>query len=199
MLDTEHTDLRGTFAGGLALERGKVRDIYRLGDELVLVATDRLSAFDRVLGLCPTRAQLLNRSPPGGSSRLGRPRPPPPAGACPIPNVTVAARCRPCPVEVVVRGYLTGVTSTSLWPRYQPGERELYGLRLPDGLSFNDPLPGPIITPTTKAAGRPARRAADRAEVVRRGLVARRRGGTQVAAGGAGPVRAGASSPRRAA
>jgi phosphoribosylaminoimidazole-succinocarboxamide synthase len=69
----------------------------------------------------------------------------------PDPNVTVARRCRTLPVEVVVRGYITGVTSTALWYRYSLGERHIYGMDFPEGLRKNDPLPAPIITPTTKA------------------------------------------------
>ena len=69
----------------------------------------------------------------------------------PDPNVTVAQQAETLPVEVIVRGYITGVTSTSLWTLYAQGERKPYGIELPDGLHKNDPLPTPIITPTTKA------------------------------------------------
>lgn len=129
---------------------GKVRDLYRQEDQLVLITTDRLSAFDRILGLVPYKGQVLNQLSAWwfaqteaiiGNHLL----------AVPDPNVTIAQRCQPFRVEVVVRGYITGVTSTALWYRYSQGERRIYGLDFPDGLRKNDPLPTPIITPTTKA------------------------------------------------
>jgi phosphoribosylaminoimidazole-succinocarboxamide synthase len=135
--------------------QGKVRDIYRQrtaeGERLVLVTTDRLSAFDRILGLVPFKGQVLNqlsafwfrRTQDIVANHLL---------ATPDPNVTIARPCTPLRVEVVVRGYITGVTSTALWQRYSQGERTIYGIRFPDGLAKNDPLPAPIITPTTKAA-----------------------------------------------
>lgn len=130
---------------------GKVRDLYQHDDRLILITTDRLSAFDRVLGLVPFKGQVLNQLAAfwfdqtktiSGNHFL----------AAPDPNVTVARRCRPLPVEVVVRGYITGVTNTALWYRYSQGERTIYGITFPHGLRKNDPLPEPIITPTTKAA-----------------------------------------------
>lgn len=150
--------------------RGKVRDVYELpGDRLLFVATDRLSAFDVVLGCVPHKGQVLTEVSNWWFDQLS------PIVAHHVvdrvdPNAVVGVRCRTLPVEVVVRGYLTGVTSTALWPRYRDGARELYGIRLPDGLSFNDPLPTPIVTPTTKAAvghDEPV----TSAEVVSRGLV----------------------------
>lgn len=131
--------------------RGKVRDVYDLPDgRLLLVATDRLSAFDVVLGCVPGKGQVLTEVAAWWFDRLADVVPNHLDGLA-DPNATVGRRCRTLPVEVVVRGYLTGVTSTALWPRYRDGARELYGLRLPDGLAFNDALPAPIITPTTKA------------------------------------------------
>ncbi len=129
---------------------GKVRDLYTQDDHLILITTDRLSAFDHVLGLVPYKGQVLNQLSAWwfaqteaiiGNHLL----------AVPDPNVTIAQRCQPIRVEVVVRGYITGVTSTALWYRYQQGERHIYGLDFPDGLRKNDPLPTPVITPTTKA------------------------------------------------
>lgn len=130
--------------------QGKVRDIYRHGDHLVLITTDRLSAFDRILGLVPYKGQVLTQLSAWwfaqtaeivGNHLLD----------LPDPNVTVARTCEPLPVEVVVRGYISGVTSTSLWVQYSLGHRTIYGIDFPDGLRKNDPLPTPIITPTTKA------------------------------------------------
>lgn len=130
---------------------GKVRDLYHHAGQLILVTTDRLSAFDRVLGLVPFKGQVLNQLAAFWFDRtqsiIGNH-----FLAAPDPNVTVARRCRPLPVEVVVRGYITGVTATALWYRYSQGERTIYGLDFPDGLRKNDPLSQPVITPTTKAA-----------------------------------------------
>jgi len=131
--------------------RGKVRDIYMPGDVRVLVASDRISAFDRVLGTIPLKGQVLNQLAAFwfettedivANHVL----------AVPHPNATVCREAEPLPVEVVVRGYITGVTSTSLWTQYSAGVTRPYGLDLPKGLRKNDPLPEPVITPTTKAA-----------------------------------------------
>lgn len=129
---------------------GKVRDSYRRDGQRVLITTDRISAFDRVLGLIPYKGQVLNELSAWWFAQTG--------GivanhllATPDPNVTVARDATPLPVEVVVRGYITGVTKTSLWYLYEQGDRRPYGVALPDGLRKNDPLPQPIITPTTKA------------------------------------------------
>lgn len=130
--------------------RGKVRDIYCRDGQRVLITTDRLSAFDRVLGLVPYKGQVLNQLSAFWFEAT-RHIVPNHVLSVPDPNVTIARECRPYPVEVIVRGYITGVTTTSLWYHYERGARELYGLRLPDGLRKNDPLPRPIITPTTKA------------------------------------------------
>ncbi len=150
---------------------GKVRDIYELDAMQVLITTDRMSGFDRVLGTVPYKGQVLNQlsawwfeqtSDIISNHVL----------AVPDPNVTVARRAVPLPVEVVVRGYITGVTTTSLWYLYEQGERQPYGIPLPDGLRKNDPLPKPIITPTTKAIGGAHDERLTRAEILERGLVA---------------------------
>jgi phosphoribosylaminoimidazole-succinocarboxamide synthase len=149
---------------------GKVRELYRFGDNLILITTDRLSAFDRILGLVPYKGQVLNQLSAFwfeqtrdliGNHLL----------AVPDPNVTVARLCTPLPVEVVVRGYISGVTKTSLWYRYSQGERTIYGLNFPDGLQKNDPLPEPIITPTTKAREGGHDERITGPEVVKMGLV----------------------------
>ncbi len=148
---------------------GKVRDIYRRDGQRVLVTTDRLSAFDRVLGLVPYKGQVLNQLSAFWFEAT-RHIVPNHVLSVPDPNVTIARECRPYPVEVIVRGYITGVTTTSLWYHYERGARELYGLRLPDGLHKNDPLPQPIITPTTKAQSGHDERLT-REEIITRGLV----------------------------
>ena len=149
---------------------GKVRDIYEMDDRLVLITTDRLSAFDRILGLVPYKGQVLNQLAAFwfgqvadiiGSHFIGSPD----------PNVTIGRRCRPLPVEVVVRGYISGVTSTALWVRYSQGERNIYGMDFPDGLRKNDALPEPIITPTTKAQDGGHDERITSAEIVEHGLV----------------------------
>ncbi len=130
---------------------GKVREAWRLGHgRRLLVTTDRISAFDRVIGTAAHKGQVLNQVAAWWFARTVD------VVAnhvieVPDPNVLIAVDAEPLPVEVVVRGRLTGSTSTSLLPRYQAGERELYGYRLPDGLSPHGPLPEPLITPTTKA------------------------------------------------
>ncbi len=149
---------------------GKVRQMYRHGCLRVLVTTDRVSAFDRVLGAIPFKGQVLNQLSAWWFAQT--------ADIVvnhfvesPDPNVTIAREAAPLPVEVIVRGYITGVTSTSLWTLYAQGERRPYGIALPDGLRKNDPLPQPIITPTTKAIhGRHDERLT-RDEIIRRGLV----------------------------
>lgn len=150
---------------------GKVRDMYRLADRLILVTTDRLSAFDRILGLVPYKGQVLTQLAAWWFAET--------ADiianhliATPDPNVTVAHVCEPLPVEVVVRGYISGVTSTSLWQQYSLGHRTIYGIDFPDGLRKNDALPAPIITPTTKARDGGHDERITSAEVVEQGLVA---------------------------
>ena len=167
------TDLSGlaTARGTLgACQRGKVRDVYRLGHELVLVTTDRLSAFDRVLTEVPAKGQVLNQLAAWWFEQVSD-LVAHHVIAVPDPNVTIGRVCRPLPVEVVVRGFLTGVTTTALWPRYEAGERVLYGIGLPDGLHRDDPLPHAIVTPTTKALAGAHDEPLSNAEVVSRGLV----------------------------
>lgn len=148
---------------------GKVRELFASGPCLVLATTDRISAFDRVLGGIPFRGQVLNQLTAFWAEILTDIAPTAVIDV-PDPNVMVARRLEPVRVEVVVRGYITGVTQTSLWTRYARGERILYGHRLPDGLQKDDPLPEPLITPTTKAMeGHDEPLAPD--EVVARGLL----------------------------
>ena len=128
--------------------QGKVRDTYRLDDgRLVLVTTDRISAFDHVLKQAiPLKGQVLNRL---ASRVFKRTRDVAPNAvlSVPDPNVTVAVACDPLPIEFVVRGYLAG----HAWRVYRNGGRELCGVTLPDGLRESQRLPHPILTPATKA------------------------------------------------
>ena len=151
-------------------QTGKVRDIYADGDRRILITTDRVSAFDRVLGAIPYKGQVLNQLSAWwfdlmkdvvGNHVI----------AVPDPNVTVAAEAEALPVEVIVRGYITGVTSTSLWTLYAQGDRTPYGIPLPEGLQQNDKLPEPIITPTTKATGGAHDQRLTRAEIIAQKLV----------------------------
>lgn len=130
---------------------GKVRVGWDLPEDRVLfVTTDRLSAFDRVLGCVALKGQVLNELAWWWFDELSD-IVPTHALAVPDPNVLVARRASPLPVEVIVRDAITGVTTTSLWKRYEAGQRTIDGYRLPDGLRKNELLPTPIITPTTKA------------------------------------------------
>ena len=127
--------------------RGKVRDTYRKGDRLILVTTDRISAFDHVLPqTIPFKGQVLNQTA-AYFFEATEDVVPNHVIAVPDPNVTVAKACSPVPIEFVVRGYLAG----HAWRVYDQGHRSLCGKELPDGLTEGAPLPEPIVTPTTKA------------------------------------------------
>ena len=129
---------------------GKVRDIYHFeAGKLLIVTTDRLSAFDRVLGAAPYKGQVLNQLSAWWFEQI-KEIIPSHMISLPDPNALLAQEVDPFPVEVVVRGYITGVTQTALWYRYQLGEREIYGHHFPEGLTKNQRLPENIITPTTK-------------------------------------------------
>ncbi len=126
---------------------GKVRDVYSFGDKLLMIATDRISAFDVVLPEpIPFKGQVLNQV---AAIMLDNTKDIVPNWvlSVPDPNVTLGKKCEPYPVEMVIRGYLTG----HAWRVYQEGKRTLCGVALPDGLKEHDKLPNPIITPTTKA------------------------------------------------
>ncbi|MBV9200317.1 MAG: phosphoribosylaminoimidazolesuccinocarboxamide synthase [Alphaproteobacteria bacterium] len=132
--------------------RGKVRDNYDLPDgRRILIATDRLSAFDRILTAIPCKGQVLTQIARFWFDAT-RDVCPNHVIDYPDPNVVVCRRVDILPVEIVVRDYLTGTTGTSIWPTYKSGRREIYGIQFPDGLHENQKLPATIITPTTKAA-----------------------------------------------
>ncbi len=130
---------------------GKVRENYDLPDgRRIIIATDRLSAFDKILTSIPFKGEILTRTARYWFEKT--------ADICPShvleypdPNVVVGTRLDILPVEIVVRGYLAGTTSTSILTKYRNGERDMYGIVLPDGLRDNEKLPEAIITPTTKA------------------------------------------------
>lgn len=155
--------------------RGKVRDGYAVpGGFRLLVSTDRWSAFDRVQGAIPYRGEVLNRLSAwwfGQTADIV-------ANHCVATPHATAMLCREAevlPVEVIVRGYITGVTDTSLWTLYERGVEKPYGLELPPGLQKNDALPSPVITPTTKAAAGEHDERLTEAEIVETGLVSAER------------------------
>ena len=131
--------------------RGKVRDNYDLPDgRRIIIASDRISAFDRILAAIPFKGQVLTQTARYWFDRT--------ADICPNhvlaypdPNVVIGKTLTILPVEIVVRGYLAGTTGTSILTLYKAGQREMYGHGLPDGMRANQKLPAPIITPTSKA------------------------------------------------
>lgn len=145
------TNLHLTIPALKSKTRGKVRDIYDGGDYLVLVTTDRQSAFDRVLASIPFKGQVLNDTSLWWFNQTQHIAPNA-IIAVPDKNVTIAKKCSVFPVEFVVRGYVTGSTDTSLWTVYKNGVRNYCGNVLPEGMVKNEKLPANIITPTTKAA-----------------------------------------------
>lgn len=128
--------------------KGKVRDVYGIGDHLLMITSDRISAFDVVLPkLIPYKGQVLNQI---ASYFLQKTADIVPNWllATPDPNAAFGLKCEPFAIEMVIRGYLVG----HLWREYKSGKREVCGVTLPDGLVENQQLPSPIITPTTKAS-----------------------------------------------
>lgn len=135
------------FPGQTAFYKGKVRDVYSFEKRLVMIATDRISAFDVILPRAiPYKGQVLNQIAAhflNATSDIV----PNWLEEVPDPNVSIGIKCQAYPVEMVVRGYLAG----HAWREYKAGRREVCGVALPEGLKENDKLPQPIITPTTKA------------------------------------------------
>ena len=153
---------------------GKVRSSYRLsGERRLFVTTDRLSAFDRVVAGVPYKGQVLNQLAAWWFETT-RDIVANHALAMPDPNALIGIEATPLPVEVVVRGRITGVTTTSIWRMYAEGARTVYGHQLPEGLRKNEALPSAMITPTSKAAkgGHDEPLTCD--DVTKRGLIAPR-------------------------
>jgi phosphoribosylaminoimidazole-succinocarboxamide synthase len=150
---------------------GKVRDWYDLPEgKRLIVTTDRLSAFDRILAAVPYKGQVLNQLSAWWFEKtkdiiLNH------IISLPDPNAAIVHVAEPFPVEVIVRGYITGVTSTALWYRYSVGERNIYGYHFPEGLRKNQVLPEPILTPTTKGGITGHDERLTCAEVVEKGLL----------------------------
>ncbi|XP_004505724.1 phosphoribosylaminoimidazole-succinocarboxamide synthase, chloroplastic [Cicer arietinum] len=164
------TNLHLTVPALKSKTRGKVRDIYDSGDYLVLVTTDRQSAFDRVLASIPFKGQVLNETSLWWFERT-RHIVSNAVVSAPDKNVTIAKKCSVFPVEFVARGFVTGSTDTSLWTVYDKGIRNYCGNVLPDGMVKNQKLPKNILTPTTKAADHDVPVTPD--EIIEKGLMTR--------------------------
>src|SRR6266568_151617 len=161
-----HT-LRDFDAPGLGtLYRGKVRDNYSQGDRIVMVTTDRVSAFDHVLGTIPFKGEVLSRLTLFWFDQV-KDIAPTHVLSSPDPSVMVVKRAQPLPVEIVIRGYITG----SLWRDYQAGKAGAYGIQWPVGLTRDQRLPAPVITPSTKAEYGKHDEPISETEILKQGLV----------------------------
>ena len=149
---------------------GKVRENFSHDGQRTIVVTDRVSAFDRVLGTIPFKGQVLNRLAEHWF-RVTEQLFPNHMRAVPDPQAMLVTECRPIPLEVVVRGYLTGVSSTSVWRAYERGDRSFCGHALPDGLRKHERLPENIVTPSTKAPKGEHDESVSKDELFRRGLI----------------------------
>jgi len=147
---------------------GKVRDAYFLDNRVVMISTDRQSAFDRVLAAIPHKGAVLNSVSAWWFKKTEHLFPNH-LISTPDPNVSIVEKCDVFPIEFVVRGYITGTTETSLWTVYRNGAREYCGNRLPEGLQKNDKLDTPMLTPTTK--DRVHDRPVSREEIIALGLM----------------------------
>jgi len=148
--------------------KGKVRDVYVAEDKIFLISTDRQSAFDRNLANIPFKGQVLTQTSAfwfENTKDIIQNH----VIDIPDPNVVVCKKLKVFPVEFVIRGYITGVTSTSAWTAYEKGERNFCGNTLPEGLKKNQKFPNPIITPTTKSDEHDEKISAE--EIVKRGLM----------------------------
>jgi phosphoribosylaminoimidazole-succinocarboxamide synthase len=149
------------------LYRGKVRDNYGLGDRIVMVTTDRVSAFDHVLGTIPFKGEVLSRLTAFWFDKV-KDLAPTHVVDLPDPSVMVVKRAKPLPIEIVIRGYITG----SLWRDYQAGKAGAYGIAWPEGLRKDQRFDRPIITPSTKAEYGKHDEPISEREILAQGLVA---------------------------
>jgi phosphoribosylaminoimidazole-succinocarboxamide synthase len=149
---------------------GKVRDSYVKNGKRAIVVTDRISAFDVVLGTIPFKGQVLNQIAAHWFD-LSREVVPNHVLSVPDPVVTVGIECQILPVEWVMRSYLTGVTSTSIWRHYESGARTFCGHKLPEGMRKNQPLASALLTPSTKADKGDHDESVSREEILARGLL----------------------------
>src|SRR3989338_7383200 len=142
----EKTDFQGL---GTRFQ-GKVRDVYVGDNKITMISSDRYSAFDRNLALVPFKGSVLTQTSAfwfDATKDIIQNH----VISIPDPNVVIAKKCKVIPIEVVVRGYITGVTGTSLWTLYRKGERQFGSTILPEGMYKNQKLENPILTPTTKS------------------------------------------------
>jgi len=149
---------------------GKVRDCYVRDGRRTIVATDRISAFDVVLGTIPFKGQVLNQMAAFWFEATANLVPNHVINV-PDPTVTVARECETLPVEFVMRSFLTGVTSTSIWTHYSKGGRTFCGHELPEGMKKNQRLPKAILTPSTKAEKGDHDRSVSREEILAMGAL----------------------------
>ncbi len=161
---------RTDFAGLGRRDEGKVRDSYIGEKRRTIVVSDRVSCFDVVVGTIPLKGQVLNQLAAFWFEKT-RAIAPNHLISVPDPNVSVVRELEVLPVEFVMRGYLTGVTSTSIWTAYERGDATYCGHTLPKGLRKHERLPEPLLTPTTKAKKGDHDAPVSRAEVLERGLV----------------------------
>ena len=148
----EHIDdvlIETNFSGLGEKKVGKVRDVYIGKDSITLISTDRHSSFDRIIAHVPFKGAVLNQISAFWFENT-KDIIPNHVLSVPDPNVLVAKKCAPLPIEAIVRGYITGVTSTSLWTHYRDGKRDFGNFVLSEGLKKNQKLDEPVFTPTTK-------------------------------------------------
>jgi phosphoribosylaminoimidazole-succinocarboxamide synthase len=162
-----HCITRTNSSAELSTYRGKVRDVYELDDDtLGIVVTDRISAFDHIMNQAiPFKGQILNKLSAFSFKKVGDIMDHHIIDV-PHPNITIAKKCKPIPVEIVVRGYLTG----HAWRTYKSGRRELCGVPLPSGMKEHQKFPSPILTPATKAEEGHDEDISE-AEILERGLI----------------------------
>jgi phosphoribosylaminoimidazole-succinocarboxamide synthase len=163
--------LEGTDFSGLGEKyAGKVRDCYIAAGKRVIVTSDRISAFDRVLGTLPLKGQLLQWVSAFWFERT-KADVPNHVLSVPDPNVMIGKECTPLKAEMVVRAYITGVTGTSMWTHYAKGAREFCGHELPDGLEKDQKLERPLLTPSSKAPKGDHDVSMSRAELIQHGYI----------------------------
>src|SRR3989338_3418157 len=165
----KHTLDKTDFTLGRKYE-GKVRDNYTIGDKRLIITTDRISAFDRVLCSLPFKGQVLTQTAAfwfNHTKHIIDNH----MIAMPDPNVILAKECELIPVEMVIRGYLTGVTTTSAWYYYERGGRDFCGNKLPEGMVKNQKFTKPIITPSTKAEKGAHDESVSKEDILKSGIV----------------------------
>ena len=161
----ESTNLEKLFPPS-SLYRGKVRDVYDLGEQKIIITTDRVSAYDRILGTIPFKGEILTQiaiKAFDNTKDILRNH----ILEVPDPNVIIAAKCQPYPVEFIVRAYITG----SLWRDYLANKADAYGIEIPQNLKKDSILPIPILTPSTKATLGEHDLPISREEIINQGLL----------------------------